>query len=129
MPIFPHPYYSPGESDKANFNYHESGNLGGYYPLLRRDLIEKPPYPLVKVPPRFYALNIVSEYPEIAELVYNVVHFDNSSITFEAIRSNRRIIKKYSLGSHDQEEGPYCLNLEIKIEGNANGLMDNFRCS
>ena len=117
-----HPYYSPASSTGGELTFHERGKLGGYYPLLRRDLIDQPPRQSIQVKPQYYALNIVSEYPELAELPYEVKHFDERSITFEANQNNRRITKTYSLGSGAQEEGPYCLNLDIKIEGNGKGL-------
>lgn len=113
------PYFTPSE-DLSNF--HKKGSLGGYYPLLRRNLIEKAPYSSVKIKPQYYALNIVSEYPELAELVYEVKKFDEYSITFEAIQSNRKITKIFTLEKNGEKDGPYCLNLEIKIEGDARGL-------
>lgn len=115
-------YYTPAVSAKDGPQFHSQGKLGGYYPLLRRDLIEKSPRQSIRVKPQYYALNIVSEYPELAEMVYEVKHFDDHSITFEAVQQHRRIIKTYSLGDNQHPEGPYCLNLEIKIEGDGRGL-------
>ena len=71
--LFPsHPYFTA--SIDANkplaFEEHPQGKLGGYYPLIRRDLIETGRYKTIRVKPQFYALNIVSEYPEVADLVY-----------------------------------------------------------
>ncbi|WP_068466513.1 membrane protein insertase YidC [Candidatus Protochlamydia phocaeensis] len=116
-----HPYYTPSSSNSDSFTFHEQGKLGGYYPLLRRDLIEKPPFKSVKIPAQYYALNIVSEYPELAELNFDVKHFDERSITFEAVQNHRRITKTYSFGD-SKEEAPYCLHLTIKIEGDGRGL-------
>ena len=76
-----HGFYSPG------LEFHSQGQLGGYYPLLRRDLIERPPYKTIRIKPENYALNIVSEYPEVAELVYEVKQFDDKTIVFEAVSS------------------------------------------
>lgn len=116
-----HPYYTPSASSKEPV-LHEKGNLGGYYPLLRRDLIETAPKQSVKIKPQYYALNIVSEYPELAEMTYEVKKFDSRSITFEAVQNHRRITKTYSLGDANGSEGPYCLTLEIQIEGESRGL-------
>lgn len=116
-----HPYYTSSTTQTEGI-LHEEGQLGGYYPLLRRDLIEKAPRQTIRIKPQYYALNIVSEYPELAELVYEVKHFDKQSITFEANQSHRRITKTYSLGDAQQAEGPYTLNLEIKIDGDTRGL-------
>ena len=117
-----HPYYTPSASSTEEPLLHEKGKLGGYYPLLRRDLIETPPKQSIKIKPQYYALNIVSEYPELAEMAYEVKKFDSQSITFEAVQSHRRITKTYSLGEAIHPEGPYCLNLEIQIEGDGKGL-------
>lgn len=115
-----HPYYTPGKK-AGEMTEHEEGALGGYYPLLRRDIIESSDQKTIRVAPRYYALNIVSEYPELAELVYEVKHFDEKSIVFEALQSHRRITKTYSI--EEEEKGaPYCLNLTIDIEGDSRGL-------
>lgn len=121
--IFPSKgYFTPAaEKDPKKYTWNEKGRLGGYYPLLRRDLIETGSRPSVYVQPAYYALNIVSEYPEFASLPYEVKEFTNHSITFEANQGHRRITKIYSLGDPKQE-GPYCLNLEIKIDGDSKGL-------
>lgn len=112
---------SPDSSSKElSLTEHEKGKLGGYYPLIRRDLIESGKRKSVKVDPQFYALNIVSEYPETAHLIYKVTHFDEKSIVFEATQYHRRIIKSYSFD--ESVDAPYCLNLEIKIEGDSRGL-------
>jgi YidC/Oxa1 family membrane protein insertase len=117
-----HPYYTPPSSTQKEAEFHEQGKLGGYYPLLRRDLIEKSPRQSIRVKPQFYALNITSEYPELAEMVYEVKHFDDHSITFEAVQQHRRITKTFALGDSKHPAGPYCLDLEIKIEGDGRGL-------
>lgn len=110
-----HAYYTPG------MTLHQKGKLGGYYPLLRRDLIEKGQKKSTRVPPRFYATNIVSEYPELAELVYEVKHFDEDSITFEATQSHRKITKTYTL-KKDENAAPYTFDLAVNIEGDSRGL-------
>lgn len=115
-----HPYFTPGKT-AGSFTEHKEGKLGGYYPLLRRDLIESAGRKSIRVAPRFYALNIISEYPELAELVFEVKSFDEKSIVFEAVQSHRRITKTYSI--EEEEKGaPYCLNLTINIEGDSRGL-------
>lgn len=110
-----HAYYTSG------MQLHQKGKLGGYYPLLRRDLIEKAPKKSVRIAPRYYATNIVSEYPELAELVYEVKKFDNQSIVFEANQAHRKITKTYTL-KNDEHTAPYTFDLVIDIEGDARGL-------
>lgn len=117
-----HGYYTPSASSSEDHQYHDQGVLGGFYPLIRRDLIEKTPQKSVQVQPQYYALNLVSEYPEFADTVYEVKHFDQYSISFEAIQNQRRITKTFTLGNDQHPEGPYSLNLEIKVDGNAKGI-------
>lgn len=122
--LFPaHGYYTPSKNkDKSSdYEFHEKGELGGYYPLLRRDLIETGKRSSIKISPSYYALNIVSEYPELAELTYEVKSFTENSITFEAKQEYRRILKTYTLGELGKE-APYIINLEIQIEGDNQGL-------
>lgn len=116
-----HPYYSPGKSAEGPYEEHIEGKLGGYYPLIRRDLIDLHHKHVVRVQPRFYALNIVSEYPEMAQLVFQVKHFDKNTIVFEASQSNRRITKTYSIAVEEQG-APYCVELTIQIDGDSRGL-------
>lgn len=117
-----HPYYTASDAPDGEPTLHSEGTLGGYYPLLRRSLIEKAPRISIPLKPQYYALNIVSEYPELAETLYEVTHFSNDSITFESIQNRRHITKIFRLGKPDHPEGPYSLELEIKIEGESKGL-------
>lgn len=114
-----HPYLTPDENGAVV--EHPEGKLGGYYPLLRRDLIQQGNRKTIKVAPKYYAFNIVSEYPELAELVYEVKHFDDRSIVFEATQAHRRITKTYSL-EPQEKNAPYVLNLTVKVEGDSKGL-------
>lgn len=114
-------YYTPANSAKEPI-LHEKGKLGGYYPLLRRDLVKQVPQQSIQIKPQYYALNLVSEYPELAEMTFEVTHFDDHSITFEAVQQQRRITKTFTLGDEKHPEGPYTLNLDLKIEGDARGI-------
>ncbi len=116
-----HPFYTADPTSKDSHQEHVEGKLGGYYPLIRRDLIEKNRKNSFKVPPRFYALNIISEYPEVAELVYEVKKLTKESIVLEAIQHHRRITKTFSI-ANESVGAPYCINLSIKIEGDSRGL-------
>lgn len=109
-------YFPAHPFKSADGKEHATGTLGGYYPLIRRDLIQKSGKKSIKVPPRYYALNLVSEYPEMAELVYEVREMTPNKIVFEATQSLRKITKTYTL------EENYVLNLEIEIDGESRGL-------
>ncbi len=111
-----HPFYIAGV-DKEQ----PKGKLGGYYPLIRRDLIESSSGKSVRVVPYFYALNFISEYPEVSEIVFDVQSFTKDKIVFVANQTHRRITKTYSIAG--QENGaPYCIDLTIQIEGDSRGL-------
>lgn len=115
------PYFTPGNSPTGPFRENAQGTLGGYYPLLRRSLVsakEKRPW---VVPASTYGFNLVSEYPEVAELIYEVKEFDSQHIVFQAVQPHRRITKTYTL-SHDPKGAPYCLSLEVSVDGDSNGL-------
>ncbi len=114
-------YFTPGENTKDPYVFHEKGQLGGFYPLLRRNLIELPPLKTIQVKPQFYALNFVSEFPEDSEQVYQVKSFTPNSITFESIHNYKKITKTYFLGD-PTTHGPYCLHLDVDIQGDAKGL-------
>lgn len=115
-----HSYFIADADSKSGMKEVKEGVLGGYYPLLRRDLIESGQYKSVRVQPRYYALNIVSEYPETAELVYDLKSIDKEKIVFQAIQSHRKITKTFSVASEAQ--APYTIDLAINIEGDSRGL-------
>ncbi len=112
-------YHVPSDNPKGPFLETPNTSIGGYYPLLRRDLIESGYKKNVRIPPRFYALNIISDYPEVAELVYDVKYFDKHKIVFEAVQNHRKITKTFTLSD---QAAPYCLDLKIDIEGDSRGL-------
>lgn len=117
--IFPErPYFTYGESPQGPYVEHAEGKLGGYYPLLRRDLIEGEKGETLNVLPQYYALNIISDYPETAELLYTVKHFDKNQIVFESSLRHRRITKTFTLS----DGAPYTVDLTIQIEGDSRGL-------
>lgn len=107
-----YPYYIPGSEQE------QQGKQGGYYPLIRRDLIRKDEQHTTYIPPALYALNIVSDYPELAELVFEVKEFTPQKIVFEASQPHRKITKTFSL----IQEAPYIVDLKIDIEGDNRGL-------
>lgn len=109
---FPSVPYKVAGSDEEQ----PPGEVGGYYPLLRRSILGKKP---IAIAPQYYSTNLVSDYPEMAELKYSVTNFTDSSITFEATQAYRRVRKTYTLAS---EGAPYCFDLEIQLEGDARGL-------
>lgn len=88
--------------------------LGGYYPLVRRDVV-----PSFTVPAKLTSFNVVSDYPEVAELSYEVKSFTDREIVLEASQPHRRITKTYSFPTADV---PYTFDLTIKVDGDIRGL-------
>ncbi len=107
-----YPFYTPGASEL------QKGKVGGYYPLLRRGTIGTKNKALL---PSNYALNIVSDYPEMAELVYEVKEFTADRIVFEGSQPHRKITKTYQL-TPGNLGAPYSFDVSIKIEGDSRGL-------
>lgn len=110
-----HPYTIANE--QGELQQEKEGHLGGYYPLLRRDLLIGGGKGR-DVPPRFYATNIVSVYPEVAQLPYRLKELTANKIVLEAQQPHRRITKSYSI----EGTAPYTFELEVQIEGDRRGL-------
>lgn len=115
-----HPYFTPGENPEGPFESHPQGTLSGYYPLIRRDLIETGNRKSVNINPRYYAFNLLAEQPEVAELIYTVKHFDSQTLVLEADQKRRKITKTYKLSK--DKNAPYVFDLSIKVEGDRRGL-------
>lgn len=90
--------------------------VGGYYPLYRRENGAADP-----IPPALYGLNVVSEYPEVAQLVYEVKSFTDREIIFEATQKQRKITKTFRL-PEDADKAPYVFDLSVTIGGDSRGL-------
>ncbi|MEN9654945.1 MAG: inner membrane protein oxaA [Chlamydiota bacterium] len=99
------PYFLAGQSEP------QAPSQGGYYPLLRRSILETGGDILHPISPSYYALAVVGSDPSIAEAQYKVTHFDSTTIEFSASTAAGRIVKRYSLAKTPQ--GPYCLQLDI----------------
>ncbi len=109
-----HPYFIASDAaEKA------SGSLGGYYPLLRRPIMNADGTEKTKIPPQYYALNILSEGND-ASVNYQVEEFTNRKIKFSGSDGRHRITKTYTIP--EERNGPYCFDLEIQIDGESQGL-------
>lgn len=111
-----HPYKVPN-----NPELQAPGPVGGFYPLIRRDQMRAAKGKAAKIPPEYYAFNIVSEYPEQAKLVYRLKEFAPGKIVFEGVQPHRKITKTFTL-KEGEGSAPYLLDLDVQIEGDARGL-------
>jgi YidC/Oxa1 family membrane protein insertase len=106
-------YFSGGDVSNT-----KEPKRGGYYPLLRRQLVA-PGMPTLS--PELYACNLVSNYPDLPELMYSVAEFTADRIVFEARQPNRKIRKTYTLPA-TKDAIPYLFNFDIHLEGDSRGL-------
>ncbi len=104
-----HPYYTIDENGKRAFR--NEGSLGGYYPLLRRDILGVDGTLQSAVPPQYYAA-VLSGTENTA---FSVTRFEKNLIQFEGSRNGQKIRKTYSIPS--ERNGPYCFELSIEIDG------------
>lgn len=119
----------PYESYFPNYSYYlasssgqivkENPTLGGYYPLLRRD-IRDPSGVGHKIPYQYYSLSTLSDYSDDEISTFKVTSFTSNSITFEGKSSGKKIRKSYFFDNTEQV--PYSLMLEIEVDGDARGL-------
>ncbi len=99
-----------------------SGKVGGYYPLIRRNIFNDVRHANIQIPPNYYACNVVSDDPSVALAPYVLKKFDNKVIEFESSQKSRRIVKTYTLPT-DPTKAPYCFDLSIRVEGDSRGLF------
>lgn len=92
------------------------GVTGGYYPLLRRSILNKDGTIRSSVPPEYYALNVVGG--DIGN--YSVTRQEPNLIQFVGTSGNVKITKTYSFPK--ERNGPYCFDLDIQVDGDARGL-------
>ena len=120
FPLFPSYIISkenPGKREKI-----ETRSFGGYYPLLRRSIVDLgSAHATFRIPPQFYALNIISHDPATAEIAYKVTKFEENLIQFEGSDGNRKITKTFSFPANPLES-PYCIDMSLSIDGDTRGL-------
>ncbi len=111
------PYYTASGQGQT---LHNEGAFGGYYPLLRRPIFGPDGLQKTSFPPANYAFNVIGDDPEIANIQYKVTQFGPNSIRFEGKTAQRRIVKTFYIP--EEKNGPYCLLMDIQIDGDARNL-------
>jgi YidC/Oxa1 family membrane protein insertase len=107
--------------DQAGQQQKKQPQKGGYYPLLRRDLLSMKGEQTSNIPHRLYATALISEDLEEDSAVYRVKRFTSNLIEFESMESGRRVTKTYSFPDNNTN-APYCINLTVRVDGDARGL-------
>lgn len=103
-----HAYQTPGNVE------HAEGKLGGYYPLLRRGINGQ------SLAGEYYAFSVVGEDPKIANANFRMTRFEPNLIEFQGSVGQAQITKTYTIPK--EQNGPYCFNLDIQVDGDAKGL-------
>ncbi len=117
---FPQYPYQVAGADNVPEN--KQPQLGGYYPLLRRNIIGPGARASTTFPPHYYGMSIITAEAVPEVFIYTLTRLEKNLIEFELVQSNRKITKTYTLPP-DPHAAPYCLDLAIKIEGDARGLI------
>ena len=97
-----------------------TGSFGGYYPLLRRAILNADGTEKTSVPPEAYGLNIIGDDSNLSRQIYQVTRFEPNLIEFQGSDGQRRVTKTFSIPQ--ERNGPYCFQLDVLVEGDANGL-------
>lgn len=92
----------PYQTYQGAFN---QGEVGGYYPLLRRE-----------VAPKYYAMTLDNEVP-----IFSVERLEKNLIVMEGKTEYARITKTYRLPD-DPDSAPYTFHVILQIDGNEQGL-------
>jgi YidC/Oxa1 family membrane protein insertase len=93
--------------------------LGGFYPLLRRDIIGSNGDIKAHISPAFYSMNIIGDGVET--LPYRLSRFSDQMIEFTLSQPQRRITKTYYF-PENLEKSPYIFYVKIYVEGDASNL-------
>lgn len=95
---------------------------GGFYPLLRRDILGKDGKPVFNEPAKYYSTVILSDDEETQNGTYSVRRFEKDLIEFELKTPSRKIIKTYQF-TKQGKDAPFCLNLSVRVDGDSRGLF------
>lgn len=112
------PYYTVNEKGER---VQLTPKQGGYYPLLRRDLLGSGGNLQINVEPHFYALNVFQEDKPAEAQEFTLKRFTQDTIEFELVESNRKISKVFRLPKNPTDL-PYVFGLDLTIEGDARHL-------
>ncbi|MDN3506238.1 MAG: membrane protein insertase YidC [Simkaniaceae bacterium] len=94
---------------------------GGYYPLLRRDILGFGSEVQTSISPHYYAMTIFETEEEVQPRIYSVTRFEKNLIELEHKEANRKITKTIRLPEKPQDR-PYTFDMDLKIDGDARHL-------
>lgn len=109
FPLFPSRFADSGDYRK----------LGGYYPLLRRDILNTKGQIQSPINPRYHSMNIIGDGVE--NIPFQLNRMEKGLIEFTLTQPHRRITKTYYF-PEDFQKSPYIFNIRIQVEGDARNL-------
>jgi YidC/Oxa1 family membrane protein insertase len=118
---FPQQPYRKIEKD-GKLSDLQQPTYGGYYPLLRREIIGEGGRVTSHIPPHYFGLNIIWGPNSPDTFKFKVTKTTANSITFVSEQPNRRITKTFSF-PENSKEAPYVIDMTLTIEGDSRGLL------
>lgn len=112
------PYFLPSQQGAEALHQPVQG---GYYPLLRRNIMGKTKL-LTKLNPYYYAMNVYHKGEESDVKIYELKRLEKDLIEFEYKDDKKRITKTFTLPKK-ADLSPYAFNLSVKVEGDARELI------
>lgn len=94
-------------------------SIGGYYPLLRRDIIGEDGKTYYKINPSQYALSLHKEGESVPN--YSVTEFTENSIEFQYRGKGKKITKRFSFPT-GLDASPYMIDMKVQTEGDITGM-------
>ncbi len=97
----------------------QKAKQGGFYPLLRRSILNSNGSFKIKEDPSYYALNIIKENDKnFAKQKYKVKRFENGLIEFVLDSKTASVTKTYTFAKtkNEQKNLPYLIDLKISIK-------------
>ena len=104
----------------ADGQFHETGTLSGYYPLLRRSSLKSDGAFKNRISPEYYALNVIGDQSDSGRVNYKMIRHEPNLIQFQGSVNGQTVTKTYRF--LEEKKGPYCLDLNISVEGNGSKL-------
>jgi YidC/Oxa1 family membrane protein insertase len=104
------PYYSAEKKDL------QMGAQGGYYPLLRRSIVDTSGNYLQKVPHCYYAFQLKNSDVDSEKWIYQVTKLEKNLIEFTHEDAFRKIVKTFSFS---KDNVPYCFEMNLKMDGDS----------
>ncbi len=97
---------------------HKESQIGGYTPLLRRDIIGENGKVLFKVPAQHYALALRQSKRDLIP-TYSVTKFTKNSIQFKGKIEGKEVTRTYQL----VDNAPFTLEMKNSVNGHVPDLM------